>query len=146
MNTTNAELTSGGETKRVLIMDDDLELSFDLARQLREYGFDVDTVTNASDAIAHFKNRNYTAVVTDMIIKSENRSLPDGGLSLIHRLRRMQQDDPQKAACVIIGMSGVTKYPGMQNILTTAESLGADATMKKPVSSALLVSTIEELL
>lgn len=131
--------------KSLLIMDDDLPFSLALAENMRDLGYEVDTVSNASDAVEYVKAKQYSAILTDMVILMDNRPVPDGGLTLIHRLRSLRSGDQENAKIPIIGMSGVTNHPGMGSILQTAEALGADATMVKPISPTALAATIESM-
>ncbi|WP_299963699.1 response regulator [uncultured Roseobacter sp.] len=126
-------------------MDDDLSFSLSLADDLRVHGYDVDTVSSATDAIEHILTKSYDVVITDMIVKSDDRSVPDGGVSLIHWLRFTLREGHPMALVPIIGISGATKFPGMKSILQVAQSLGANAAMEKPVSPSELVKTIEAL-
>ena len=131
--------------KQILLMDDDLVFSHHLSDGLKHHGYDVDTVSNVSDAIDNLLHKDYDAIVSDIIVKIENRPVPSGGLSLIHWLRAKRMTDRKLGDTPIIGVSGVTKFPGMGSILNMAETIGADATLEKPLVIDQLVATLEEL-
>lgn len=129
----------------ILLMDDDVAFAYGLTQTLRDHGYDVDTVDNASDAMEHIEAKNYAVVLTDIIIKVDGHFVPDGGLSLIHRLRVRESERNTPRPLPIIAMSGTTKYPGMKNILSIASSLGANATIAKPAAHQSYLDLIEEL-
>ncbi|MFK7868609.1 MAG: response regulator [Roseobacter sp.] len=129
----------------VLLMDDDIAFAFALTRTLRGHGYDVDTVDNASDAMEHIEAKDYAVLLTDIIIKIDGHFVPDGGLSLIHRLRARETEMSGQRPLPIIAMSGTTKYPGMQNILNIAQSLGASAIIEKPAAHQSYLDLIKDL-
>lgn len=131
--------------KTVLLVDDDLVFSHHVADGLKHHGYDVDAVRTVNDAIENLQGKTYDAVVSDIIFTVDNRPVPSGGLSLIHWLRAKRLSDPDLARTPVIGISGAGKYPGMKSILNMAETVGADATLEKPLVIEDLVATIEDV-
>ena len=131
---------------RLLLMEDDAEQRTFLAQTLERAGHDVDTCFSASEAMHMAKSEAYDLVITDIIVQVGGRSLPDGGISLIGKLRRVGSESRTLKTVPILAISGTYKNPGMEHILTAARQVGADAKLEKPVAEEDLLDTVEELL
>ena len=78
-----------GEPIHVLLVEDEFLISEWVAQALSEQGFDVQTVTNAADALAHLAALPVDVLFTDI-------NLPGGmdGAALAWRAREMQPQLP----------------------------------------------------
>lgn len=126
---------------KVLLMEDDLALSFQLAKKLEDAGHDTHACASASAAQEELFRSNYDLLITDVIVKVDGRSVPDGGIGLISWVRRSKEH----MAMPIIAMTGTFKYPGMQHILDMTRQMGADVGIEKPIDVAELLEKIDEL-
>ena len=131
---------------RILIMDDDLVFLHHVAEALKSKGYQVDTAINVNDAIDSLENVLYDAVISDMIIKVNDRTVPSGGLTLINWLRARELNNPKMAKIPVLGISGVANFPGLNTILNMAESVGADAVLEKPMVIDQLVASLESII
>ncbi|MEP2641517.1 response regulator [Roseobacter sp.] len=126
---------------KVLVMEDDLELSFVLKNGLEAAGYEVVVRTSASDAIEELSTETYDMLISDIIVMKDRRSVPDGGIALIGWVRRSKK----YCEMPIIVISGTSAYPGMANILTAARRIGADVALEKPFTVEDLLSEIDAL-
>ncbi|WP_298837178.1 response regulator [uncultured Roseobacter sp.] len=126
---------------KILIMEDDPELSYSLTQCLEDAGHWVSACRSAACARTEMEAASYDLLITDIFVRRNNRSLNDGGISLIAwvRARPGIQDMP------IIAVSGSTRYPGMETILTTARRIGADMVLEKPLKLSELLAGIVTL-
>jgi two-component system, NtrC family, sensor kinase len=70
----------------ILIVDDEEDLRYVLARQLQMGGFQVETAANGEEAIQKLKEREYPVIVTDMKMPRKD------GLSVISAARELHPD------------------------------------------------------
>ncbi|MCV3272751.1 response regulator [Roseobacter sinensis] len=131
---------------RVLLLEDDFSLSFNIKALLTEHGMDVDVRTVASDAIKCFESETYDLVIVDLIIYEDERPSTDGGVILISWLKSPAQKNEALRAIPILCVSGATKQPGLYHLLDMARSLGADACLEKPFNDVQLIDTVSRLI
>ena len=129
---------------RVIILEDDEDLGPLLMASLRDAGHVVQLFTSANDAVQSYKQESADVFVADIIIRQDNRALPDGGLTAIFNIKAHAKRTDQKVAAIAI--SGVMNFAGMQDTLKTAQQIGADLALAKPFSPDELISTIETVL
>lgn len=115
---------------RLLVVEDNEELSQLLAKGLRSAGFDVDLMGSVGDAQEALASTRYSALILDL-------GLPDGdGLSVLRTLR--QRKDPLPVL-VLTARGGVgDRVSGLRN--------GADDYLVKPFAFDELVARIEALM
>ncbi len=115
---------------RLLVVEDNEELGQLLAKGLQAAGFDVDVLTNVSDAKTVLETTRYAALILDL-------SLPDGdGLSILRDLRHRRDPIP-----VLI----LTARGGVPDRISGLRS-GADDYLVKPFAFGELVARLEALL
>src|SRR5512134_2052941 len=101
----------------LLVVDDEPDLRTLYELTLLREGYDVETAACVEEALAHLKDRTYSAVITDM-------RLPDGtGLDLLRRLE--QAGRPEKAIVI-------TAYGSAENAVEALKA-GAYDYLTKPV-------------
>jgi CheY-like chemotaxis protein len=115
----------------VLVVDDDEVMRDLLKRVLERSGYAVVTARDGRDGVERFHDQEVDLAITDMVMPVMD------GLEMIRALVAAQPN------IRIIAVSGVDDW---DNYLKTARSLGAKAVLRKPVSSADLVSTVRRVL
>jgi CheY-like chemotaxis protein len=117
----------------IVIVDDEptIRTLFELVLDRR--GHTVAAAGTVADAVALCTQRRPDVVLVDMF-------MPGGsGVELIRTLRA------QEPAPRIIAITGGGTWGGVE-VLETAKAAGADVTLRKPVSSNVIVETVEALL
>ncbi|MEX3015455.1 response regulator [Gymnodinialimonas hymeniacidonis] len=130
----------------VLVMEDDALQRSHVTSILEQDGHDVASYSNATDAVSAAMAERFDLIITDIIVQVEGRSQPDGGISLIGKVRRFMGGDATSANVPIIAVTGTYKNPGMADILTTARAIGATDELKKPINEADLLSMVSSML
>jgi DNA-binding response OmpR family regulator len=126
----------GGETARpaaavrILVVDDDPDISALLGRELRALGYTVDAVALAGDALLAARGTDYALLIVD-------RGLPDGdGLDLVRDLRR------RSIAAPVLMLTARRKVEERVNGLSS----GADDYLVKPFAVAEFRARVTALL
>lgn len=128
---------------QILLLEDDRSFGFLLKVSLEEAGHSVVVRQDATMAFAEFQKNTPDVVIADLIVVQEERPIPDGGLSLIARIRH--RGNMVDRSVPIIAISGVVRSQGLESALDTAKVLGADASLEKPFAPAELLDLISEL-
>lgn len=124
--------------KRILIIDDDFLVRDMLERLMRKARYDVETAEDGGRAMRLHRRRPVDLVITDIIMPEKE------GLETIAEFRK------SAPAVKIIAISGGGRIGPSSYLpssyLRMAKMLGADRTFAKPVDTAQLLATVEELL
>lgn len=113
--------------KRVLIIDDDVDIVESLSTLLKEAGYIVDTATSGEEAIRKSKDNVYNVALIDIV-------LPD--MTGIDLLTKLEERDPKTRKIIVTG------FASLDNAVK-ALNLGADAYLIKPVDPKDLLNTIK---
>ncbi|HLM71779.1 MAG TPA: response regulator [Polyangiaceae bacterium] len=113
----------------ILVVDDDLELSETLARDLRAQGFEVHTANSVNDAVSALKKRNIDVLLTDLRIHSER----DG----IELLKQTSQVSSQTRSVMMSAFATAQDYQA-------ATQQGVVKVLWKPFSNEDLLVAIQE--
>ena len=117
------------ENKKILIIDDDEDLSMITSDMLSDYGFKTDTVKSCEEAYEILKTNTYSLIILDI-------NLPDGiGFEVCKELRRV-------STIPIIFCSARTS----EDDKITGLDIGGDDYLAKPYSLRELLSHIKSLL
>ena len=111
---------------RVLVVDDDENVTSLFSKSLMAGGYEVFTASTSGEAISLFSEKPCDLVIIDIFMPEE------GGLEVI---RRLAKEDPRPR---IIAVSGMDIREGV-DVLEFARNYVADLTMEKPVSLAELL-------
>src|SRR3979411_2750625 len=112
---------------RLLVVEDNAQLSRLLAKGLRTAGYETDLLATAAEARAALMTTSYAAVILDL-------GLPDGdGLSILRELRHRKDPTP-----VLV----LTARGGLQDRVSGLRS-GADDYLVKPFALEELVARLE---
>ena len=115
--------------KRVLLVDDDLQLVTLLAMKLTQLGYMVDTATRPDEGYDHAQHEDYDVVVLDVIMPRQS------GLDVCSNLRRRGILTP------VLMLSGKTE----KDTIVQCLNAGADDYLTKPFSQRELVARIKAL-
>ncbi len=121
------------EPRKILVVDDDLEIRKVVAINLTRLGHLVSLAADGHEAALEIAKTDFDVVITDMVMPEKD------GLELIQELRRKARG-PR-----IIAMSGGGKNPSI-SYLELARRLGAHALLNKPFSSSELVAAVDAAL
>lgn len=134
----------GGSMASVILIEDDEKLGRLMKMAVEEDGLTARLFPDTASGIEAFRNTPSDIVIADMIIRENGKIAPDGGISAIWRIKEHAKENGLKVK--MIAITGAHKHPGMGNILTTAQSLGADAVLAKPFPPDELTVVIGTLL
>ena len=115
---------------RILLADDEAGVRGFLRAVLEQAGYEVIEATNGRQALQQVRTGSVDLLITDLVMPVQE------GLETIQALRS------DASGVKVIAISGVS---GSQ-YLKTAQLLGADAVLSKPVSPELLLSTVAQVL
>jgi CheY-like chemotaxis protein len=119
--------------KKILLIDDDELVIYALKRYLEKNGFHVISLNSGKSVLEKIKETNPNIVITDII-------MPDvEGMEVITKIRNINKQLP------IIAISGGSRYVD-KTFLTTAEMLGASASLEKPLDEEKLLELINNLI
>ena len=119
-------------SKKILIVDDNVEYLEVLYEYLVGCGYDVSQSSNGKDALNKFSDYRPDIVVTDIVMPGTD------GIELLLKLREINPE------VKIIVMSGGNKGHG-KTYLHLAKELGANSILNKPFKLAELLEQIEKL-
>lgn len=118
------------ETKKILVVDDDLRLRSLLERYLKEQGYMVRAVSDSEQMDRFLERENYHLLVLDLMLPGED------GLSICKRLRSSENNIP----IIMLTAKGdeVDKIIGLE--------LGADDYLSKPFNPRELLARIKAVM
>lgn len=130
METKSGMENRGGE--RILLVDDEVQLTLMAKRLLEKSGYRVEEETNSMAALERFKTNplRYDIVITDMKMPKLN------GANLSRELLKIRPDIP------IILCTGFSEEIDSE----LAEAIGIRAFVLKPVSRQILIEIIRDIL
>ena len=118
---------------RILVIDDDPQIRMLLRELLEREAYEVLDAFNGFEALEIFSHNTIDLVITDIV-------MPDmDGLEVMIRLRKTHPE------LKVIAISGGARIRP-QSYLDLADSLGADATLTKPMDMNVVLKTVKELL
>ena len=117
--------------KKVLVIEEDVDLLRRLIEGLAQAGYDVDAAVDGRRGCERVLNGAPDVVVVDIIMPTQD------GIESILAIRAARPDTR------IVAMSGGGRI-GPDLLLDLARHLGADATIAKPFRQAALIKLIEE--
>ena len=131
----------------ILLMDDDEDFTSVLEEALTNAGHETTIARSASEALEIIRFKKFDLLIADLIVFKDKQSVPDGGISLISRLRGPKNSsfEPWVREMPIIAISGAIHNRGMSNILKIAQTLGADIALGKPTDTEDLLHAINTL-
>jgi DNA-binding NtrC family response regulator len=113
---------------RVLLVDDEEKFLEVLSQRLETRGVDAETSTSGEEALVKIKNRNFDAIVLDVMMP---------GLGGIETLKRIKKENPELQIIMLTGKGTVDKA-------VEAMKEGAIEFLEKPADINTLMSKISE--
>ncbi len=120
--------------KRVLVIDDDVQVLQMLQQMLEREGYEVAEAPDGKEGIKLYRQAPTDLIITDIIMPEKE------GVETIIELKR---DFPDVK---IIAISGGSRALGAQNCLSYVEQLGVERVFNKPFDRKELLGAIQELL
>ena len=119
--------------KRILVVDDDINIRLLLRITLEEEGYGVIEARDGEEAIARFKETAVDLVIADMVMPHKD------GISMLLEIRQLSPSVP------VVAISGGA-YLDSEHYLELARLVGVKHTFSKPVDRKALLATIAEVL
>ncbi len=126
------------DRKKVLIVDDDIDLLLQLKAQLEGAGYEVVSAESEKEAKESFEAEKPDIAVLDLMMEHM-----DSGFVLCHHIKKADRNVP------VILVTGVTRETGMEFDAATDEErswLKADAILAKPIRFEQLTREMGRLL
>jgi CheY-like chemotaxis protein len=124
-------LTSQGTKRRILVVDNEKDITITLQVGLEGGDFDVDTFTDPSLALKSFKPNFYDLVLINIIMPNLD------GFELYERLKKI---DPDMKACFLTASE---MYYGVHRGVEHC-ALNEDVFLQKPISTDDLIKEINK--
>jgi PAS domain S-box-containing protein len=118
------------ERVRILVVDDELSIRMLFRKVLERAGYEVVEAANGKAAMSRIREGKVSLIITDLVMPEQEG---------VETIRQLRQTYPQ---IKVIAMSGA--FGG--RLLKTAELLGAQATLMKPVSPATILQVTQDIL
>jgi CheY-like chemotaxis protein len=118
---------------KILVIDDQTFLVQTVSRVLTNAGHIVVTASEGRAGVDVFLRERPDLIITDIVMPGQ------GGLETINMIREHAPEAP------IIAMSGETPG-GRTDYLRIAKSIGATATLSKPITSQVLIEAVTNAL
>lgn len=125
----------------ILVMEDD-EQQLELIRyMLTRKGHAVTTTMDATEAYSTFSNREFDLVVTDIVVRKQGAPFPDGGTTLIRRIRTglTGKNTP------IIAVTGARAMDHPRTIKSVGTEWVSDI-IRKPFEASTLLDAVDAAL
>lgn len=132
----------------ILLMEDDADQRELISDLLELDGHEVTATDSADAAWEKLASQDFDLVITDLLIARQGSYTPEGGISLIGKMRikgrvgRVRQTENMP----ILVITGADTGTGVSDIKGLSEDLGADMVLQKPVRQSQLSSAVKLLL
>ena len=117
---------------RVLLAEDDHMTSLMITKILQKKNYEVTTVHNGLDAITEAKKHDFDYLITDIIMPEVE------GIEVISEVL----ESSPNTKIIAISSDGLA---GHSTLLTLAQTVGASATLNKPIRADDLINTMERI-
>ena len=121
------------EIKRILVVDDEYDISSVMKLLLEENGFKVDSFTDASQALQNFRNGLYDLVILDVIMPETD------GFSLYEKIKKLDNN-------VIICFLTATNDTYYEILNKNYPNINENCVIHKPVDNESLLRQINSIL
>jgi CheY-like chemotaxis protein len=119
--------------KRVLIIDDDVQMRIMLKKTLERAGYEVVDADNGQKGIEAYKRKQTDVIITDLIMPGKD------GMETIIELKREFPD------VKIIAVSGGTRAMDPRDYLFYTTQAGVTHTFTKPFDPNEIIKAVQEL-
>lgn len=121
--------------RRILLVDDESDVTTVLTFALEDYGFEVESYNNPLDAISNFKSNYYDLAILDIKMPEMN------GFEL---LREIRKEDETLRICFLTALTELKDHRSDINELSPA--FVRDGIIRKPISNKDLLDGINRIL
>jgi two-component system OmpR family response regulator len=121
--------------KRILLVDDESDVTTALTFALEDYGFEVDSYNNPLAVLSNFKSNYYDLAILD--IKMEEMD----GFELLHKIRTK---DEKFKICFLTALTDLRDH--MSDINDLSPSFVKNWVIRKPISNKDLLSDINRIM
>jgi two-component system, OmpR family, response regulator ChvI len=121
--------------RRILLVDDESDVTTVLTFALEDYGFEVDSYNNPLDALSNFKSKYYDLAILDIKMPEMN------GFEL---LREIRKEDENLRICFLTALSELKDH--MSDINELSPAFVKDGIIRKPISNKDLLDDINRML
>jgi len=118
------------ERVRILVVDDELSIRMLFRKVLERAGYEVVEAANGKAAMSRLRERKISLIITDLVMPEQEG---------VETIRQLRQSYPELKVIAMSGAFGA-------RLLRTAELLGAQATLIKPVSPATILQVTQDIL
>jgi two-component system response regulator ChvI len=121
--------------KRILLVDDESDVTTALTFALEDYGFEVDSYNNPLAALSNFKSNYYDLAILDI-------KMPEmDGFEL---LRKIRTENENLRICFLTALTDLRDH--MSDINDLSPSFVKDWVIRKPISNKDLLSDINRIM
>lgn len=130
--------------KRVLILEDDMDLAKNWEAGFISIGWSPDLVLNINAANKMLETKDYDAVIVDMFIRdASGKLLSEGGLSLLAKLYKSAVLSSKKTP-LRVAVTGVNKRKYFDyDPLETALNMEVEVVLRKPFTTEELLAAVK---
>lgn len=125
---------------KVLLLEDDMNFADLVVENLTHEGHTVEVFSTATDALNALTAESFDIIVADVFIKLGNKYSPDGGVSLISKVKQIDARN-----IPVIAISGSFTQSEPSAIKDTVRTVGANAVLGKPFHPEQLLNLIADL-
>ena len=123
------------KNKRILIVDDESDVTTVLTFALEEYGFEVESYNNPLVALSNFKSNYYDLAILDIKMPEMN------GFEF---LREIRKEDENLRICFLTALTELRDH--MSDINELSPAFVKDGIIRKPISNEDLLNNINRIL
>lgn len=123
------------KNKRILLVDDESDVTIVLTFALEDYGFEVESYNNPLVALSNFKPNYYDLAILDIKMPEMN------GFEL---LREIRKEDENLRICFLTALTELRDH--MSDINELNPEFVKDGIIRKPISNRDLLNDINRIL
>ena len=123
------------KNKRILLVDDESDVTTVLTFALEDYGFEVESYNNPLVALSNFKPNYYDLAILDIKMPEMN------GFKLLHEIRK---EDENLKICFLTALTELRDH--MSDLNELSPSFAKDRVIRKPISNKDLLNDINRIL
>jgi DNA-binding response OmpR family regulator len=123
------------KSNRILLVDDESDVTTVLTFALEDYGFEVESYNNPLVALANFKPNYYNLAILDIKMPEMN------GFEL---LRKIRKEDENLRICFLTALTELKDH--MSDINELGPAFVKDRVIRKPISNKDLLNDINRII
>jgi two-component system catabolic regulation response regulator CreB len=123
------------KNNRILLVDDESDVTTVLTFALEDYGFEVESYNNPLVALANFKPNYYNLAILDIKMPEMN------GFEL---LRKIRKEDENLRICFLTALTELKDH--MSDINELGPAFVKDRVIRKPISNKDLLNDINRII